>query len=165
MVERITSMEHIINSQNDGIDFVKYAAYVESIRDRLPEHIYSFASDSRYFDLSSHSSLHDAWLESLTVREAATGPRSEIRKLEIHICLLGPFQDRRIHLRYIGVVRYGCNASAHEGDQIAHGDLFAHEIRVSEGGTLIHELLFQRATLLIECGDIRHLEEMINAEQ
>ncbi|MDB6028954.1 MAG: hypothetical protein JWM68_5177 [Verrucomicrobiales bacterium] len=158
-------MEYIINSQKEGIDFERYAAYLDSIRNRLPAHVGAFASDSRHFDLSSHSSLHDAWLESLTVSEAATGQRSEIRRLEIHLCLLGPFHDRRIHLRYSGVTRYRFDLSAQEGEQVAQGDLFTHEIRVNDAGALIHEILFQNATLLIECRDMRHSEEMIEAEQ
>jgi len=92
-------MDHILNSETEGIDFTRYSAYVESIRHKLPPHVYSFASDSRYFDLTSHSSLHDAWLETFAVQEVASGERREIRRLEIAISLLGPFHDRRIHLR------------------------------------------------------------------
>jgi hypothetical protein len=159
-------MEHILNSETDCIDFTRYSAYIESIRDQLPAHIFAFASDSRYFDLSSHSSLHDAWLESMNIREDATGKRHEVRKLEISICLLGPFHDRRIHLHYSGVTRYSFSAPPRYGEpryeHTAHGDLLNHEIRLGDHGLFIHELLFERkATFLIECSDIRHSEEML----
>ena len=159
-------MEHIINAQTEGIDFTRYAAYIESIRHKLPPHIYSFASGPRYFDLSSHSSLHDAWLESLTVREVASGPSQEIRRIEIELCFLGPFHDRRIRLHYTGVARYTFTTPPRYGEprfeHAAHGDLLTHEIRLGHDGLFIHELLFERdATFLIECSDIRHSEESV----
>ena len=159
-------MEHILNSENEGIDFGRYSAYVASIREALPPHVYAFASDPRHFDLSSHSSLHDSWLETLTVREAASGERQEIRRMEVSLCLLGPFHDLRIHLHYTGVTRYELTAPPRYGEaryeHTAHGDLYTHEIRLGHDGLLIHELLFERgATLLVECADIRHSEESI----
>jgi hypothetical protein len=162
-------MDHIINPQTEGIDFRRYAAYVASIRDRLAPHVYAFVSDPRHFDLTSHSSLHDAWLESLSVREAATGEHREIRRMEITLDLLGPFHDRRIHLRYMGVTSYRFAAPPRSGEprfeRTAHGDLITHEIRLGQDGLLVHELRFERdATFLIECSDIRHSEEIIAKE-
>ena len=161
-----TPMEHILNPETGGIDFTTYSAYVASIREALPPHVYAFASDSRHFDLSSHSSLHDAWLESLTVREAASGERQQIRRMEVSLSLLGPFHDLRIHLHYTGVTRYDFTAPPRYDEaryeHTAHGDLHTHEIRLGHEGLLIHELLFERgATLLIECADLRHSEEAI----
>jgi hypothetical protein len=160
-------MEYILNSETDGIDFDKYLKYLNSIQNRLPAHIYSFASDLRYFDLHSHSSLHDAWLDSIMTSEMTTGDRSQVRRIEIRICLLGAYHDRRIHLHYTGVERYVQEAPARHGeprfDHTGHGDLITHEIRLGENGLFIHELLFERgATFLIECKDIRHSEEMIS---
>jgi hypothetical protein len=159
-------MKHILNSQTEGIAFTHYAAYDDSIRHLLPPHVYTFASDPRYFDLTSHSSLHDAWLESVTVREAATGERHEVRRMEITMSLLGPFHDRRIRIHYTGVTHYSLAAPPRYGepryDHTAHGDLLAHEIRLGQGGLLVHELLFERdATFLIECSDLRHSEEAV----
>jgi hypothetical protein len=158
-------MEHI-HSKPGEIDYGIYEKYVQSIREKLPEHIYAFAANPNHFDLRSHSSLHDAWLESLTVKEAATGERNEIRRLEVKISLLGPFHDRRIHLHYTGVTRYLFDTPAQYDDRryehTAHGDLFTHEIRLGHNGLFVHELLFERdATLLIECSDIQHSEELI----
>jgi isocitrate lyase len=82
-------MEYILNSEMDGIDFDRYRAYVESIRSKLPAHVYAFASNPSYFNLDSRSSLHDAWLENLTVKETPSGERKQVRHLEIHLCLFG----------------------------------------------------------------------------
>jgi hypothetical protein len=94
----------------------------------------AFASDPRHFDLSSPSSLHDAWLETLTVREVASGERQEIRRMEVSLCLLGPAHDRRIHLHYTGVTCYSFTAPPCQREaareHAGHGDLFTHEIRL-----------------------------------
>jgi hypothetical protein len=159
-------MEHIVNSETEGIDWVRYSAYVESIRDRLPDHIYSFASSPGYFDLTSPTTLHDAWLESLTIREVTDREDPDTRRMEISLVLLGRFGDRRIHLQYSGVMRYCLSAPPRYGDpgfkHRPHGDLLTHEIRLGCVGLFVHELLFEHdATFLIECSDIRHSEELV----
>ena len=160
-------MEHILNSETSGIDFDRYRVYVESISSNLPAHVYAFASNPSYFNLDSRSSLHDAWLEKLTVRETGNGERRQIRQLEIQLCLFGPYHDRWIHLNYTGVTQYSFLTPPKYGEpkysQTAHGDLFTHEIRLGHDGLLLHELLFERGSaLLIECADITHSEEMIS---
>jgi hypothetical protein len=158
-------MEYICKKPG-GIDYPEYEKYLESIREKLPQHVYAFAANPDHFNLESRSSLHDAWLESVAVNEVATGKRSEIRQLEVRLSLLGPFHDRRIQLHYTGVAQYSLKAPP-KYDQsrfqhTAHGDLFTHEIRLGLNGLIVHELLFERdATFLIECSDIRHSEELI----
>jgi len=158
-------MEYIYKKPGE-IDWFEYENYIHSIRAKLPEHIYAFASNPDHFNLESHSSLHDSWLESLVINEVASGERSEIRQLEVKVDLLGPFHDRRIHLHYFGVAQYSFNTPPRYGDSryqhAGHGDLFTHEIRLGHNGLFIHELLFEReATFLIECADIKHSEELI----
>lgn len=163
-------MKYITNSEAEGvrinIDFSRYQTYVESIKNKLPAHIYSFASNPCYFDFESRSSLHDAWLETVTVQEVASGQRKQVRRLEVYICLLCPFHDRRINLHYSGVTQYNFNAPPRYGEpryeHTAHGDLLTHEIRLGHNGLFIHELLFESdATFLIECSDIIHSEKII----
>ena len=162
-------MDYIVNSETEGIDFTRYSRYIESIRDLLPSHIYAFASDSQYFDLSSPSTLHDAWLESFDVREIAIGKRQEIRRMEATVILLGAFHDRLIRLHYTGITRYSFQAPPQYGkaryEHTAHGDLITHEIRLGHEGLFIHELLFERgATFFVECADIQHSEQPIKEE-
>lgn len=156
-------MEYMYNFETGVIDFAPYSTYLESIRHLLPAHVYAFASNSNYYDLESPGSLHDSWLETLTVRENASGDRREARQLEIHLCLYGPYHDRWINLRYIGVTFYSFHTPDNKSrEHTAHGDLLTHEIRLGNDGLLIHEILFTTdATLLIECKDIVHSEEII----
>lgn len=164
---RTIKMEYIITPASNIIDFHSYQKYLLSIKDRLPAHVYTFASDEKYFDLRSPTSLHDAWLETCTIKESGTGNRNQIRMLEVHISLLGQFHDRRIHLSYRGVNSYSFK-NQHGGDSSVgkeknHGDLYTHEIRLSPDGLLIHELLFERGTFLIEFEEFQHSEELVTA--
>ena len=160
-------MQYILNDQSEGIDFGRYLAYLESVRDRLPAHIYAFASNSCHFDLKSRNSLHDAWLEELAVREVASGERHEVRTAQIEIRLLGPYHDRRIHLLYDDVTEYRFELPPGGGnpryEHTAHGDLYTHEICLAAGGRLTHELLFERnSTFFVECANITHWETSID---
>jgi hypothetical protein len=160
-------MKYIYDGGEWMINFDRYAAYLESVRGQLPAHVYAFAADPNHFNLNSRSSLHDAWLEKLCVVEPATGSRSEVRAIEIHLRLLGPFHDRYINLVYTGVSMYDLGAPARPGEprftHTAHGDLLTHEVRF-ENDRLVHEILFERkVTFLIECSDIKHSEEPIAA--
>jgi hypothetical protein len=163
-------MHYILNDKVEGIDYFRYLEYLQTVKRDLPDHIYAFASDFRHFDLSSPSSLHDAWLESLTVREVASGSRNEIRKLEVKLSLLGPYHDRTIHLTYSGVERYSFDSPARPGEtrysHTAHGDLLTHEIRLGTHGLFVHELLFERGSiLLVEFSEFVHCEEPLDTKQ
>ena len=154
-----------ITIDKSGIDFDRYRRYIDSVRSQLPEHVYSFASNPEHFNLESPSSLHDAWLESLIVRERASGERAQIRQLEIQLSLLGPRHDRWIQLRYSGVTQYSFHTADKSSElrfeHTAHGDLIAHEIRVRPSGALVHEVVFERGTtFLIECHNLKYWEEM-----
>lgn len=96
------------------------------------------------------------------MREVATEPKRRGRHLEIRLCLLGAWHDRWIRLTYTGVTQYSLRKHAATTDDVEHGDLTTHEIRLSSAGLLVHEILFDGdATLLIECADIRHEESRI----
>ena len=148
-----------------GADFEGYWRYLESVRHALPDHVFRFAIDPRHYDLTSGESLHDAWLDSVAIQEETSGDRREMRLAAIDIGLLGPFHDRRIHLRYRGVRAYHFempeDASARY-THTAHGDLLMHEVRLGLQGGLIHELQFERrGTWRIECDDFMHEQEML----
>ena len=55
-----------------GWEFDPYFNYVELIKTELPQALYEFASDYDNYNLTSHTSLHDAWLEELSIRDSST---------------------------------------------------------------------------------------------
>ncbi len=148
-------MKYIYTNSNGVAQFDKYFQYLKSIQGQLPENVFSFAANVEHYDLSSHSSLHDAWLENIDIREIGQGERHEQRQTEIKLCLLGAFHDRHIYLTYKDVQKYCLSAA---GALTGHGDLLVHEVQLSDSGSLIHELQFEKGNIQIECKDILHEE-------
>ncbi|MGD9562836.1 MAG: hypothetical protein AB7F88_11405 [Pyrinomonadaceae bacterium] len=137
----------------NGYDRDAYVSYLESIRDRLPEHVMQFASDPDLF----YRSFHDSWLDYLNIVEVAAGERMEERSTEIEVRLLGPFHDRRVFIRYKGVIEYQFRA---DNVEKGHGDLLLHEVHLGDDSELIHELEFDRhRTMVIRCRDLIHWED------
>jgi hypothetical protein len=140
-------------STENGYDWDGYINYLESIRDKVPEHVMRFASDpDRYY-----RSIHDAWLDYFKIEEIVSSERMERRSTEIEMRLLGPFHDRRVFIRYKGVIGYQITAT---GLEKGHGDLLLHEVRLGDDSELIHELEFDRDRIMtIRCRDLIHWEE------
>ncbi len=96
--------------------FRAYEQYLESIRGHLPPSAHAFATTAPF---RVDSSLHDAWVENLTVSEPSSGERSEVRSLEIQVVLLSAWHNGHIELRYRNVQSYTLSGpSRSEG----HGD-------------------------------------------
>lgn len=160
-------MEHIFKDERGVVHFDSYFTYLKSVKECLPPHVYVFASDFKHYSLHDHASLHDAWLDYLHIIEPAEGERRELRKIEIDVCFLGPFHDRRIFLSYKNVTGYSLQTSpdfvALPSRRIGHGDLLIHEIRIHPSGDIIHEMEFSRgSTLLIACSDLTYREEILS---
>ena len=150
-------MEHLKRDASGTWQFDPYFAYLATIRDRLPAQVYAFASTWDHYALDNPRSLHDSWLEQIEVREAASGTRSEQRRTEMTLRLLGPMHDRIQVLRYRGVTDYRV-----QGTSVArgHGDLLVHELRLSRADRLVHELLFANgAEIVVECGHLDYDEQ------
>ncbi len=155
-----------IFAKDKTINLDGYFKYLESIRGQLPSHVYDFAAQANHYNLHSHSSLHDAWLESMTISEPARGDRNQNRRVDIELCLLGPFHDRKMHLYYKDVYEYSFDTATRR-DKLpsvsgGHGDLLSHEIRLDPPDIIIHELQFSRGgVFLIKCREFSHREELI----
>src|SRR5882724_5634901 len=95
---------NLIHKNSAGIwQFDRYFDYLGSIRGRLAPHVAAFALPLERYSLDSPHSLHDAWLESLTIEELAAGERGEQRNTRITVRLLGAYHDRWHELTYSGV--------------------------------------------------------------
>src|ERR1700677_4262478 len=101
-------MKYILRPDEErGIYYDRYLACLETIRDFIPSHIYQFASSEKYFTLNSPHSLHDAWLNSVEVRESRNKETPFDPVVEITLKLFGQMHDRIIILNYEGVMKYG----------------------------------------------------------
>jgi hypothetical protein len=137
-----------------------YREYLDSVKARLAPGALSYATSEWHIDQQSHKSPHDGWLESVLVQEPSTGVRKEQRSIEIVIDVLASVQDGKIRFTYSGVRSYAIGAPgefAMPPLNVGHGDWLADEVRVSDRGLVLHEILFSRgATWMIEAVDLRY---------
>jgi hypothetical protein len=139
-----------------------YLAYIRSVQDRLPAAAMAFATASWHWDTDDHRCPHDSRLDRLTMTEA---PASSGPPVCIQVRLLGAYHDGYLVLTYIDVVSYQLagNAPLVEGRHAGHGDWLVDEIRLSERGLMVHEVVFaNRSRWDIECRDFTWTWEPIN---
>lgn len=145
-------MSYILDSlsadpQTAQNQFAAYHQYLEKMRDAFPKNAYDFATAGWHYDFQDSRCPHDAWLESLTIREPAKGERREVRQIDITIHLLGAFQDGFIEMFYPNVSEYFVNTPANDlvGN---HGDWLIDEVRLSQKDQVVHEILFSRGAIV-----------------
>jgi hypothetical protein len=88
-----------------------------------------------YFSPEDHRCPHDAWVESVTISEPASGERCEKRELQIQILLLGAYHDGTIEFTYRQVQNYSLLGSRATG----HGDWLRDEVEDREG-SIVHDI-------------------------
>jgi hypothetical protein len=119
-----------IDERTGTVSWDRYFDYIKSIKGQLPPDLYAYASNWDHYSLDSKASLHDAWL---------TTARFSYQESEMILEFLGPWHDRTIVYRYIGVKAYAFNLVVTGGP--GEADVLAHEFRI-EDGRLAHEIVF-----------------------
>ena len=134
----------------------RYREYLASLEGKLPSSAYAFATAEWHYDYHDHRCPHDAWVEHLTIQEPSSGERRQIRGLDIQVRLLGAYHDGYIELSYKNVNGY--QLSYAPGPSCGgHSDWLVDEIRLSEHGNVVHEVVFwSNARWYIECEDIEY---------
>jgi hypothetical protein len=149
-------MRHIQHNA-EGWDLRAYLRYVEEHRNDFPVGARELVAQSWRYDLNDHRCPHDSWLERVTVREAATGERSETRIVEISATFLGAYHDGTFDLTYEGVMEYALAFSTPaERSNKGHGDWIVDELTLNEVGAVVHEIQFEGGAWSIVCADVRH---------
>lgn len=124
-----------------------YREYLQSVQKRLPTRALEFASAEWHYDVTDHRCPHDAWVQSLSIVEPASGERHENR------------------ITYPGVRRYSLFQPLDHrllAPPRGHGDWLVDEIAASDNGRpeqplVIHEILFSRQGVwTIEAEDIAY---------
>jgi hypothetical protein len=142
-------MPFILSAQRDADAvraFADYREYLAREGHRFPPNAWALATS----DWSP--APHDAWLESVTIREPSRGARHEIRRTAIRVRLLGGYHDGHIEIVYPRVFAYRLDPVDVE---YGHNDWRYDEFRVTGGGRLVHEIEWAGGgTWLIEANDI-----------
>jgi len=157
-------MAFILSAQSKTIDFDDirerwraYQDYLQANREAFPKNAFTLATSDWYYNPEDHGAPHDAWLESISIQESASGERNEIRQTSLRIKLLGAYQD--CYLEFFYPVVYGYSlATTNVRD--GHADWQADEFRLSDSGNLIHEIEWAafkgvEARWIIEASDVQ----------
>lgn len=157
-------MKYILLPGENMIMFGRYQDYILPLRDQIPESFRDLATESRYYDLNSSETLHDARISKIIVSETAGDQENEVESaVSLRIELCGGY--RQIFLEYENVTRYQIiGPNYNPGDMIYfdayHGDLFTHEFRIAKEKEFIHELAFVTdASIVIHFESMRHWSE------
>lgn len=128
----------------------RYQAYLESIRTQLPAATYEFATMPWHYSPTDSRSLHDAWVDQVIIRTIPPlSPHAKHHTLEIWLRLLGPQHDGYVELHYTNVHDYALPGH--------YGEWLYDEVRLSEEGSVIHEISFGRnMRWRIECVGISY---------
>ena len=139
--------------------WARYRSHLDAIRHQIPPGAYDFATAPWHYDPADHRSLHDAWVEKVLVSEEATPEKQGKRKLRIVVRLVGAYHDGHHELSYSGVTAYQLGLASGGPDSLSrgHGDWLFDEVRLSESGNVLHEIVFSSgAQWTIECASLEH---------
>ncbi len=79
--------------------YQRYNEYLKSLRDKLPDAAFAFATAPWHYNPQDPRCPHDAWLEHLKIEELAPNQEDvQHRYVAIHARLLGAYHDRYIEL-------------------------------------------------------------------
>lgn len=76
-----------INTREDverqRANWQKHRDYLESVQEHMPRSTYEFATAPWHYDTSHARSLHDSWVDSLTIRESVEGTATRSDRLKL----------------------------------------------------------------------------------
>lgn len=143
-----------------------WGAYEEDLApivSQLPVDARKYALASWHCDPTDHRCIHDAWVETISVVEAGTGARKEIRSMGVVIRLLAAHHDRRLILKFPGVRRYSVQRLQSQFDRpnAGHGDVLDDSIKLASDGYLLYTLRTEFGTVEIEAKDLQFSQQPI----
>jgi hypothetical protein len=132
-------LKHIYTDENRINRFDKYFSYIDSIKAHLPESLYLFASDVSRYELSNRKSLHDAWIEEITIQNQYVENSIE-SKIYLKLVLAS---GAGVSICYAGVQGHEIHGIPSMWPDKAT-DLLTHEVSLEPNGLYSHALVFDR---------------------
>lgn len=135
------------------IDTSKYPEYLESIRDRLPSEALAYAAAPWHYDFHHERCPHDANLLSL-ILSASSVPesRSDGQPNHLELRLIGGHRNAILRFSYSGLGRLVLSGAPADADDF--GDVLVDEISLAETALVVHEIVFENATLTVEAANV-----------
>jgi hypothetical protein len=147
-------------SGRNFIDTSKYPQYLESIRDRLPPGALTYAAAPWHYDFYHERCSHDANLLSLTLTGSSL-PESRAggHPGSLELKLVGSHRNGILRFLYAGLGQLVLS-NVRTVDDL--GDVLVDEISLAETGLVVHEIVFENATLTIETAELTSYWEPID---
>lgn len=158
LTKDLPDKESHIHEKRRKQNWQAYQNRLQKIKKQMSPSVQEYALADWHYDISDHRCPHDAWLEHITVREMASGDRSEIRSLEIEVRLLGAYHDGYIEFLYKEVESYCLDQPHRRGQwdttEKGHKDWMVDEVDLSNNGHILHEIEWlDGGHWFIECRD------------
>lgn len=140
----------------------EYREYLKSLKGKIPNSAYKFATAEWHYKTDDARCPHDAWLEDFKMDEVANKDgKFELKSTDVYLKLLGAYHNGHLELRYKNLQEYVFKTykdffSPEKLNGFLHHDWLRDEIRLSENGFVIHEIEWFNAHWIIECEDIEH---------
>src|SRR5688572_8590735 len=80
--------------------FHEYSKYLNKIKNKITQSVFEFATSAWHYNFEDHRTLHDSWLQYVTINEHIN------RTTKVNIRLLGAFQDLFIDIEYQNVKKF-----------------------------------------------------------
>lgn len=146
--------------QNFQAKFNEYRKYLKSLKGKIPNSAYKFATAEWHYKTDDARCTHDSWLEELKFNEVSEEDgKFEFKSAELYLKLLGAYHNGHLEIRYKNIKEYTFKGfknffAPDRSSGFIHHDWLRDEIRLSESGFVIHEIEWMNAHWVIECEDI-----------
>jgi len=147
----------MIRIEKDGIFLENYLEYLDTWKESFPDNAKDFANLPYHYDLSDRRCPHDSWLESVSITENGSGPRSSNRKTTIEARFLGSYHDGYFSLEYVNVAEFDIGLADRSENLSAggRGDWIVDEMSLADNRLISHEIVFSRkGAWYVLCQDI-----------
>lgn len=138
--------KHIGTDERGWNTFDRYFAYIDSAREILPPDVHAFASDVARYELQGQKTLHDAWLEDFSCRNAYE-ENSNVLLGSTIVLVLRQAYGGVIRLTYGGVSGWTFHGLPERWPDRAV-DLLVHEFSMESDCMCAHRIEFDRSVTL-----------------
>lgn len=133
------------------LKWYQYQQYLKSISLHLPESAQAYALADWHYNHLDHRAPHDAWLQRLEISESVSNDVRHAQNGRIVATLLGAYHDGIIEIEYVDVLSYAIQRNTG-----LLGDWQYDEVRISDDGSVLHEVEFDEGSWLVVCRNLAY---------
>jgi len=148
------------NKSFSGESFENYKQYLETIKDKLPQALYNFVSNSKRHNLEKES-LHDSWINEIkigVIRDKEN--RNKTKSVFIKIEFLGSYHDRIFELNFNDVCSYKIGVTAMQTCDLITYEIY-HEDLTGKDIIVFYAEFADKSSIVIKAQNIEIIEKVL----